>query len=48
MCVEIVRDPHPFGVAELKCVEYCFFKAEPQNGEYSLHKSKVVMHLPKA
>ncbi len=48
MCIEIIRDPHPFGLADLKCIEYCFFKTEAQSNEYSLHKSKIVLHLAKA
>lgn len=27
IAIEMVKDPHPYGAIELKCVEYVFYKA---------------------
>lgn len=42
--ISIVKEQHMYGVAELKTVEFIFFK----NEEGCLHRSKAVLHLDKA
>ena len=46
IALEVTRDPHQFGMTDLKTLEYSFFKAE--GSTYQMHKSKVVLNLDKA
>lgn len=43
MIIEIVKD-HIYGVAELKTIEYLYFKFD----DLTLHRSKIVLHLDKS